>query len=314
MIAALALAAYAVVAAALGGRALARAAWVDRFPHLGILAWLALTGSVVISGFLAALALVVPALPLRSALARALGADPVAVGEHYDSPTALVAVVLALAAAAALRLALVAVRTLARDSRHRAELRDQVAVAGRPGADGTTVLTSTEPAAWCVPGRRGTVVVTTGALALLDPTELRLVLGHERRHLRGRHHAVLTTTGVLAEAFAPVPLFGRAHRGTQRLVEMAADDVARLPAERRSLARALVTMAEGPVAGATLSAGGTATLARVRRLGSGVPAAGRGARLAVATAATILAALPVALLVAPAAEAAVRDCYPASSP
>jgi Zn-dependent protease with chaperone function len=49
---------------------------------------------------------------------------------------------------------------------------------------------------YCVPGRLPTIVVTTGALAVLEPEQLAAVLAHERAHLAGRHHLLLAVTGV----------------------------------------------------------------------------------------------------------------------
>ncbi len=57
-----------------------------------------------------------------------------------------------------------------------------------PGGDPAVVLDDPRPAAYCVPGRPGTIVLTSGALAVLDPAQLAAVLAHERAHLAGRHH------------------------------------------------------------------------------------------------------------------------------
>src|SRR5258708_20727786 len=45
-----------------------------------------------------------------------------------------------------------------------------------PGSGGVVVLDAREPAAYCVPGRPGTIVVTRGALAVLDRAQLTAVL------------------------------------------------------------------------------------------------------------------------------------------
>ena len=67
--------------------------------------------------------------------------------------------------------------------------------AGRPGAARalpaaararTVVLDDPRPAAYCVAGRPAAIVVTSGALAVLDQPQLEAVLAHERAHLAQR--------------------------------------------------------------------------------------------------------------------------------
>jgi len=70
-------------------------------------------------------------------------------------------------------------------------------------------------------------VLTTGALAVLNPGQLRVVLDHERAHLAGRHHLLLAVTRSLAAVAPVVPLFARGTSEVARLAEMRADDVAR---------------------------------------------------------------------------------------
>jgi Zn-dependent protease with chaperone function len=80
------------------------------------------------------------------------------------------------------------------------------------------------PVAYCVPGRPAAIVLSTGALALLDPAQLTAVLAHERAHLAGRHHLLISLTRVLATTFPAVPLFTRGPAEVARLAEMCADD------------------------------------------------------------------------------------------
>jgi hypothetical protein len=88
------------------------------------------------------------------------------------------------------------------------------------------VLDATQPAVYCVPGRPATIVLTTGALAVLGPDQLTAVLAHERAHLAGRHHLLLAVTRSLAAVAPAVPLFARGTSAVARLAEMRADDVA----------------------------------------------------------------------------------------
>jgi Peptidase family M48 len=79
----------------------------------------------------------------------------------------------------------------ARSGRGCAADREQVALLGLVGrADaglGAVVLEDLRPAAYALPGRIGTVVVTTGAVHGLPPAQLAAVLTHERAHTTGRH-------------------------------------------------------------------------------------------------------------------------------
>jgi Zn-dependent protease with chaperone function len=191
-------------------------------------------------------------------------------------------------------------RTLAHGRAVRIAARPGPALDGQPS--GAVVLRADRPAAYCVPGRPGTIVLTTGALEVLEPDELEAVLAHERAHLAGRHHLLTGLTKGLASV---VPLFNKGAAEIVRLTELRADDVASLGRGRATLARALLTMATGasfPVPARALAAippGGGAITARVRRLLTPAP---RSARLWHATA---LAAAIVAVVALPSALSAV---------
>ena len=118
------------------------------------------------------------------------------------------------------------------------------------GGNAAFVLDARRPAAYCVPGRPPTIVLTTGALAVLDPEQLAAVLAHERAHLAGRHHLLLTVTRSLAAVAPVVPLFACGASAVARLAEMRADDVAARRAGgeqgRRTLLAALLVWAMEP--------------------------------------------------------------------
>ena len=131
------------------------------------------------------------------------------------------------------------------------------------------VLDTPQPAVYCVPGRPATIVLTTGALAVLDEPQLLAVLAHEHAHLAGRHHLLVTLGKAARAGFPGVPLFARGADEVARLAEMRADDVAAGRSGRVTLLRALVAMGTGqPLAApsAALAATGGAVTARVRRL------------------------------------------------
>ena len=99
----------------------------------------------------------------------------------------------------------------------------QAGVAALPAA---VVLDTPQPAVYCVPGRPATIVLTTGALAVLDEPQLLAVLAHEHAHLAGRHHLLVTLGKAARAGFPGVPLFTRGADEVARLAEMRADDVA----------------------------------------------------------------------------------------
>lgn len=165
-------------------------------------------------------------------------------------------------------------------------------------AAGVVVLDAPQPAAYCVPGRPGTIVVTSGALAVLGPRQLGAVLAHERAHLSGRHHLLTGLTRCLAAVFPAVPVFARGSGEVSRLAEMCADDAAARRAGRRPLIEALLAIGTGAaipaapaVPGTALAAAGFAVAARVNRL-LDPPRRARRMRLALVLAA-VLAVVPV---------------------
>jgi Zn-dependent protease with chaperone function len=136
-------------------------------------------------------------------------------------------------------------------------------ITGRPlPGTGAVVLDDPRPAAYCVAGRPAVIVLTSGALAVLDPAQLGAVLAHERAHLAGRHHTLVTLVKGLSAAFPGVPVFGRGLAEVTRLSEMSADDAAARASGRGTLAAALLAIGTGTaVAGAVLASGTRATLA-----------------------------------------------------
>jgi Zn-dependent protease with chaperone function len=150
------------------------------------------------------------------------------------------------------------------------------------------VLDAPLPAAYCVPGRPATIVLTSGALGVLDRAQLTAVLAHERAHLAGRHHLLIALTRALAACLPMVPLFTEGPAEVARLAEMCADDAAARRSGRRTLIAALLAMGTGTaVPAAALAATGCATMARVQRLME-PPRWARHARYGLALAAAIV--------------------------
>jgi Zn-dependent protease with chaperone function len=144
------------------------------------------------------------------------------------------------------------------------------------------VLDAPQPAAYCVPGRPAAIVLTSGALAVLEPAQLGAVLAHERAHLAGRHHLLISLTRGLAASFPGVPLFTRGPAEVARLAEMCADDAAARRTGRGALIAALLAMGTGAaVPAAALAATSGPVTARVHRL-LDPPRPGRHARYGLA--------------------------------
>lgn len=310
MIAALLLLAFTVMISFVGSSVL-RQPWSQRSPRLAIIGWQALSTSVVTSLLLAATALALPFLPLRFSLAGLLGAHTVTVVEHYETPLGILPGVLGVLLVAILAAMLVATTWtgFARTRRVRHAQRQSLRLVGSAHPDGFTVIEHDVPVAYCLPGRgTGTVVLSSAAISLLDEQERRLVLGHERKHLRARHDLALAYSSALHRTFPWVPLFGHAHDSIAILLEMAADDCATTPSDRRALARAIVTLGTGVRPEASLAASGTAALVRIRRLTSPAPRTTVLSRVIAGAAVVFVLSAPIGLALAPAAEAAARDC------
>ncbi|MCU1606360.1 MAG: peptidase Ste24p, partial [Modestobacter sp.] len=232
--------------------ALARAGWATRSPLVALICWQAigLAGGLSIIGALLVHGLAPwgHSLPEAgwSVLTGHPAAEPVR-GDHW------VALTLAGVLAAELLgvLALSFVRTARTRRRHRELLELVVRPVGPSGsaAGETLLLEHPAPVAFCIPGARPLLVLSSGMLAKLDDAQLAAVVAHERAHLRERHHLLLLPFLAWRAALPVLPAAGRAHDAVRDLVEMRADDVALAAltgAEpRRTLAAAIVAVASG---------------------------------------------------------------------
>lgn len=85
------------------------------------------------------------------------------------------------------------------------------------------VLDDPAPHAYAVPGRPGRILVSSGLLRTTSPTERRIVIAHERAHLRHAHHRLRALTE-LAAGLNPLLVPSRA--AVAYLVERWADEAA----------------------------------------------------------------------------------------
>ncbi len=249
------------VTALLAPALLARAVGAERSPRLGLIAWMGVIGAVT-AAWAAALVLVIvdalrdltrPGCPSLGDTCVTRLHDTVVggYGAAVEGGLLLVGVVTTVTAlVTAGRL----IRMLVRARRITHEHARMVRIAGRYNAFlDAVVLDVAEPAAYCVAGKEGTVVVTRGTIAALDEDHLAAVLAHERAHLAGRHHLLLGTTRGLATVFPRIRLFTRGAVEVARLAEMCADDAAARIHGPRTVIRALLALsgvaadAAGPI-------------------------------------------------------------------
>ncbi len=218
-------------------------------------------------------------------------------GDHWVAQT--------LAAVLALELLGVLLLSLVRTARTRARHRELLELLVGPPTDvDARVLESPVPAAFCIPGARPLLVLSSGMVAELDPDQLAAVVAHERAHLRERHHLLLLPFVAWRAALPVLPAADRAHDAVRDLVEMRADDVAlralTSPTPRRTLATAIVTAADGGAPSGALGIDGGPLAQRVTRLLEPAhPLPGWARPLAVGSA-IALVAVPTVLLVLPA--------------
>jgi Zn-dependent protease with chaperone function len=177
---------------------------------------------------------------------------------------------------------------------------------GDPKVPGALVVDHPAATAYCVPGLRSRIVISAGALDLLDQAELAAVLAHERAHLRERHDLVLLPFTALLRAFRWSAVTREAHAAVALLVEMLADDRALRHRPARELATALLRVGaaggvRAPAGALAVAEGGTdgQVAARVSRLLRPAPRLPTTALVMVAVVAAATVAIPAAFLALP---------------
>ncbi|MPQ96693.1 M48 family metalloprotease [Modestobacter sp. I12A-02628] len=298
--------------------ALARSSWPRRDPLVALLCWQAigLAGGLSIIGAL----LVHGLAPWGTSLPAAVWAfwtgapaGEAVRGDHWIAMT--LAGVLFLELTGVLLLSLV--HTARTRTRHRQLLELIVqpgaglpgCAASERGAPEARLLEHPAPVAFCIPGARPLLVLSSGMVAELDDAQLGAVVAHEQAHLDERHHLLLLPFVAWRAALPVLPAADRAHDAVRDLVEMRADDVALRsvpgPCPRRVLAAAIVAAAGGAsghglVPGGALAVTGGVVSARVARLLEPPPPLGATGRATALACAVALLLLPALLLLVPA--------------
>ncbi|MEV1116026.1 M56 family metallopeptidase [Actinosynnema sp. NPDC049800] len=292
MNAALHLAATFVLCVAVAGP-LARARWVWRAPRTGILLWqlLGLSWALSAVGLLLALGLAPYDAPI-----------PVALGRWVDDAVrgdvTPLAVLVVLGLLSALDLAIGLLWTWGSVLRVRRRHRDVLALVARrdDAAPGAFVLDHPHVVAYCVPGARSAVVLSSGALTALTRDQVDAVLGHEHAHGRERHDLVLLPFSALCSVLPRVRLVRSVARAVALLVEMRADESASLRHGAQPLAAALRRFGSARPPEGALGAADVAVAARLVRL-AGLPPLPTALRWSALVGGLVLVSTPLSFLV-----------------
>ncbi|MBB3085364.1 M56 family metallopeptidase [Geodermatophilus sabuli] len=286
---------------------LSRARWPRRDPLVALVCWQAigLAGGLSIIGALLVHGLAPWGHSLPEAwwhwVTRHPAEAPVR-GDHWVTQT--------LAAVLAAELLGVLVLSWVRTARTRRRHRDLLELVVEPAAvPDARLLDHPAPVAFCIPGAKPLLVLSSGMVAELDEEQLAAVVAHERAHLREHHHLLLLPFVAWEAALPVLPAAGRAHAAVRALVEMRADDVAlgslTGAAPRRTLAQAIVVAAGGSggagVPDGALAVTGSALGERVARLLEPPSPLPGWVRTAALLSAVALLLVPTALLLLPAA-------------
>ncbi len=278
---------------------LARARWVDRAPRAGVAVWQAIGASALLAGIGSGLCIAVE----RYHSGVVGGLSQLADGIVGGRPLAMIGLpdALGLTLAADLAFALccmlgaVTVNTVLTRRRHR-RLVDLLAL--RTLETGAAVLDYSKAVAYCVPGIRPRIVVSAGAIELLDDAELDAVVAHEQGHAHEHHGLVMLPLAGVSKVFAFVPYARLAPSSVAGLLEMAADDYAVRRRDPSALVSALVSMATaGVVPTCSFALTGGWVSRRVERLLQGHRKS-TGVVVGASAAVLLLFALPVTVLLA----------------
>ena len=237
---------YAAILGALGPLAHRHDGWLARAPRLGATLLLAAAWSVLTALFLAGLTVALPGTALSSGLSQLLGACILRLRAAYVTPggAAVAGAGITLSAAIAVRVGWAFILVVRTRRAERGRQRTLVALCGRQASElDAVILDEPQPAAYCLPGRENTVILTSGTVKLLTRPQLAAVLAHEQAHLGARHHRLLAAASLASSALPELPSCVTCRVEVRRLLEMHADDLAARTHDPEALATALVAVA-----------------------------------------------------------------------
>ncbi|TMR96288.1 M56 family metallopeptidase [Nonomuraea basaltis] len=230
-----------LLAALLAMASMSRSRLTWRAPRTSLLIWQAIGLTLVLSVIGAALA--IGLAPYRLGIVPALAgfARDLARGDLPAEITPFHLLLTACGIATTVWLAVAFAGSAGSVAALRRRQRSLLGLIARPHPELPEALVVEHPAvaAYCVPGRKAAIVVSTGSLDLLTDQELRAVLTHELAHARERHDLVILPFAALHRAF-PASRHVRAMLdAVALLVEMRADDRAAREIDHMTLAAAL---------------------------------------------------------------------------
>ncbi len=249
--------------------ALQRMTTDGRTPRLGILVWLAVSLTVLMSWALAgAASMWMPHdgpmwLSVKSFFVTTLGSEwPLTLLSHAIGVALIVPL---------LRFAFFLLTGLVSTRRQRARRRTALSMLGcRPIDVAPTVdvvlIDSDSPMVFCMPGRPGVIVATTAARDSLDDEQFEAVLAHERAHLAERHHLLVWIGRAVGRVSERVRLFRNTDHFVRMLVEMRADDVAVQRFDRGAVATAVGRLSAVDAPSPALGATGGSVVTRILRM------------------------------------------------
>ena len=315
MSSAVSLLAYCLMASFAVAPALAHAGWTTRAPRLAITAWHLICLTTLIAMMFAGLLLSLSLPYVGTTVASVVNLCTTTLQHVYAPPdrhTASIAAAFTLFLIP-LRVGYVGARMTLQSRRESHRLQGLLEPVARtaPGSNGALVIPHTEQYAFCFPGRRGRVVITSALLEELTTTQLRAVMAHERAHIRQRHHLALMAPKVLRRTFGIFfPLFKIAETEVARLIELSADDAARREVGSEALAGALRRLSRMPAVSPVLSASTVAVEERLQRLNTKSDRFSPIQALAVGTAMIAVAITPFMFALLPVLTSAWRElCF-----
>ncbi|WP_166873715.1 M56 family metallopeptidase [Salinibacterium sp. ZJ450] len=216
--------------------ALGRARWTARAPRAAVVLWQAIAVAAVLAGIGSVLALPEEVVRLQAAQ------DQLEFGPDLIAAATIAAL---MAGTIVLRLFVSLGRLAISTRRRRQRHRDLVDLISHDVANQNLdlrILDGAHPVAYCVPGRRARVVISTGTTELLTAKQVDAVVAHERAHLRSRHDLVIEAFTALHAAFPRWVRSQIALESVHQLLEMLADDSAARQHGRQVLVGAITAM------------------------------------------------------------------------
>jgi Zn-dependent protease with chaperone function len=279
-------------------RHLSRSTWVFRAPRASVLLWLSIGLSAMTAAIGAGLCVAVERFNVgfvggvERLISSVFGGHPLAGLGLPDALGLTLAVDLGVVVLAVIGTLLV--RTIGARARHRRLLNLLADV--NPQLPDTDILEHPSAVAYCLPGIRPRIVISSGTLELLSSPELAAVLDHERGHARERHGLVMIPMTGLTNIMGWIPYARLAPAAVAELLEMAADDYSIRLHGVEPLAKSLVKLASsGRLPTCTLAFAAQDVSARMLRLLDVDRSSRRSAFTALALGVVLLAA-PAAII------------------